>query len=142
MMKNQTQLDPISRLEKIIMSGDQKNFPAKTIKRGTKGRFVSIKINQLVPDGEMITVTFYSKPIRKYFVAGKQHFVVSDILSLATPTDISIDMIKYTDNFDEIKNQVIKIIDQLEVADAEGILTLIKEVIGVFPGPLARWLTT
>ncbi|MEK7633612.1 MAG: hypothetical protein AAB437_02100 [Patescibacteria group bacterium] len=128
-MKKQIQLDPISRLEKIL-----------SLKRGAKGRFVSVKIEQLIPEKEMTTVTFYGKPIRKYQVAGKQYFVISDILSLAAPTDISIDTVKYTDNFDETKNKVIKIIDQLEVADAEGILTLIKEVIGIFPGPLARWL--
>ena len=139
-MKNQIQLDPISRLEKIIMTGDQKQTSAKKMKRGTKGRFISVKIEQLVPEKELTTVTFYGKPIRKYQVGDKQYFVISDILSLASPTDISIDMIKYTDNFDETKNQVIKIIDQLEVADAEGILTLIKEVVGIFPGPLARWL--
>lgn len=134
------QLDPISRLEKIIMSGNQKNFPAKTVKRGSKGRFVSVKIGQLVPEKEVETVTFYSKPIRKYQIAGKTYFIVKDILTLASPTDVSIDTVKYTDNFDEIKNKVIKIVDQQEVADAEGILTLIKEVVGVFPGPLARWL--
>ncbi len=139
-MKNQIQLDPISRLEKIIMTGDQKQTPAKKLKRGTKGRFVSVKIEQLVPEKEITTVTFYGKPIRKYQTAGKQYFVISDILALAAPSDISIDTVTYTDNFDETKNKIIKIIDQLEVADSEGILTLIKEVIGIFPGPLARWL--
>lgn len=140
-MKNQIQLDPISRLEKIIMSGDQNQTSAKIVKRGAKGRFVSVKIEQLVPEKEVETVTFYSKPIRKYQIAGKTYFIVKDILTLASPTDISIDTIKYTDNFDEIKNKVIKIVDQQEVADAEGILKLIKEVVGIFPGPLARWLS-
>ena len=129
MMKKQIQLDPISRLEKVLL-----------LKRGAKGRFVSVKIKQLTPEKEIMTATFYGKPIRKYQVGSKQYFVISDILALATPIDISIDTISYTDNFDETKNKVIKIIDQLEVADAEGILTLIKEVIGIFPGPLARWL--
>lgn len=130
-MKKQIQLDPISRLEKIL-----------SLKKGAKKRFVSVKIGQLIPEKEVETVTFYSKPIRKYQIAGKTYFIVSDILALASPTDVSIDTIKYTDNFDEVKNKVIKITDQQEVADADGILKLIKEVVGVFPGPLARWLTT
>lgn len=140
MMKNQTQLDPISRIEKIIMTSDQNKISAKQIKRGARGRFVSVKIDQLIPEREVETVTFYSKPIRKYQIAGKTYFIIKDILTLAAPTDVSVETIKYTDNFDEIKNKVIKIVDQQEVADTEGILKLIKEVVGVFPGPLARWL--
>jgi len=125
------------------MKQQKKSNPLKKLERGFRGRFVSRKNKiELKTKADPITLTFYGKTIRKFLVSAKPYFVITDILALASPSDISLETISYTDDYDEVKNEVTKTVNQLEVADAAGILKLIKEVVGIFPGPLARWLTT
>ena len=110
--------------------------------RGIRGQFISKKkieeknLNFLDP----VVMTFYGKNIRKFIVKDKSYFSIEDILTLATPIDISKDTIAFTEDYEKVKSEVEKFVGQIPIADPEGILKLIREVIGVFPGPLARWL--
>ena len=117
------------------------NNPIKYVKRGTRGRFVSKKNQEkILPSAESTALIFYGKTVRKFVSAGKAYFAIEDILALAAPKDVSVDKISFTDNYDYVKQKVVKMINQIEVADADGILKLIREVVGIFPGPLERWL--
>lgn len=132
------------------MSQKQNNIVNK-LERGIRGRFLGKKKqvkdvpkkdlpSKDLPSTEPTALTFYGKTVRKFLCDGKAYFAIEDILSLGAPNDVSVDAISFTDNFDAVKQEMMKTANGLEVADAEGILRLIKEVIGVFPGPLERWL--
>ena len=121
------------------------------LERGVRGRFLGKKKqvkdtpkkdvqSKDLPSTEPTQLTFYGKTVRKFLSGGKAYFAIADILTLASPIDVSFDQISFTENFETVKKEIAKKINDLEVAEAQGIMMLIKEVIGVFPGPLGRWL--
>lgn len=123
------------------MADDTKQNSEKKWDRGTRGRFVSKKekIHVDAPPEQAI-VTFYGKSIRKFITEDGIYFVIADVMTVAEPIDLNTSEVTFTENFDEVKSKVSRVINELEVADADGILTLIKEVVGTFPGPFSRWI--
>lgn len=110
--------------------------------RGEKGRFVSLKKiekQKELPLGAPTKAVFFTKEIRRYFIGDKVYFAIDDILTTASPL-LGKEVIDYTKDYEKVRAMVAKKIGDVEVADAEGILRLIKEVVAIFPGPLSRWL--
>lgn len=110
--------------------------------RGEKGKFVSLKKlekEKELPLTHPVKKTFFGKEIRIYYVGDKVYFAIDDIIATATPF-LSKETIEYTEEYETIRQSIAKKIGDIEVADANSILRLIKEVKGEFPGPLSRWL--
>lgn len=117
--------------------------PTPYLKRGTKGRFVSKKKTAELPpptiSHETVTVTFYGSSISKYRVDTLWYFSIADVLAVGK-TPINLEKVQYSDQFEEVKKKNSIKVDNIEVADATGMMNIIKEVKAVFPGPLSRWL--
>ena len=134
--KNNGQSTDIERLKKFLVDEKRK------IARGSRGKFISLKkleAQKELPVAPAQKVTFFGKEIRKYYIGDKVFFAVDDILATATPLT-GKEMIEYTEDFEKIKELTTKKVGEVLVADADGILRLIKEVVAIFPGPLSRWL--
>jgi hypothetical protein len=134
--KNNGQSTDIERLKKFLIDEKRK------IARGSRGKFVSLKKleeKKELPVTSAQKVTFFGKEIRKYYIGDKVFFAVDDILATATPLT-GKEMLEYTEDFEKIKELTTKKVGEVLVADADGILRLIKEVVAAFPGPLSRWL--
>lgn len=137
-MKNQDKKKGSDELNKIKSLIDEQ----RKLIRGKGGKFISLKkLEQTkeLPPTQPIKTTFFAQEIRKYYVGDKVYFAIDDILKTATPF-LGKDEINYTEDYEKIRALVSKKIGEVEVADADGILRLIKEVVAVFPGPLSRWL--
>ena len=134
--KNNGQSTDIERLKKFLIDEKRK------IARGSRGKFVSLKKleeKKELPVTSAQKVTFFGKEIIKYYIGDKVFFAVDDILATATPLT-GKEMVEYTEDFEKIKELTTKKVGEVLVADADGILRLIKEVVAIFPGPLSRWL--
>ena len=134
--KNNGQSTDIERLKKFLVDEKRK------IARGSRGKFVSLKKleeQKELPVTSAQKVTFFGKEIRKYYIGDKVFFAVDDILATATPLT-GKEMVEYTEDFEKIKELTTKKVGEVLVADADGILRLIKEIVATFPGPLSRWL--
>lgn len=110
--------------------------------RGEKGKFVSLKKlerEKELPLTQPVKKTFFGKEIRIYYIGDQVYFSIDDILTTATPF-LGKETIEYTEEYETIRQSIAKKIGGVEVADANSILRLIKEVQGEFPGPLSRWL--
>lgn len=110
--------------------------------RGEKGKFVSLKKleqEKELPLTQPVKKTFFGKEIRIYYLGDQVYFSIDDILSTATPF-LGKETIEYTEEYETMRQSIVKKIGDVEVADADSILRLIKEVQGEFPGPLSRWL--
>lgn len=142
--------------------GEKEVFtPKKNLTRGAHGRFISKKTTSEKSDNKCgeknkleekvnknITISssikgpfevmFFGKSIRKFVDKDKWFFSIDDILSLNVNPDFN--GIKKKETYSDIEKQVARRIINIAVADKEGILKLIREVKGTFPGPLARWL--
>lgn len=147
------------------ISGNFDVSPSKPLVRGAHGRFVSkkeleknhtskkveqktvIKEEQAPSKSEVkkngtegpFEVMFYGKSIRKYNINGKWFYCLDDILALNINLTSSGKLIKKQD-FDKTKKDNIKRVINIEVADKDGIVKIIRQVEGTFPGPLVRWL--
>lgn len=110
--------------------------------RGEKGKFVSLKKlekERELPLTHPVKKTFFGKEIRVYYVGDRAYFAIDDIIASATPF-LTQETIEYTEEYETVRQSIAKKIGEVEVADADSILSLIKEVKGEFPGPLSRWL--
>jgi hypothetical protein len=118
--------------------------PISRVKRGIRGRFIS-KNKEAIPEKKSeevptVTHTFYNIPIRKFLIGKTWHFSIDDILNIAAPCNPDEYAITFKKNYQNVKNLILVLVNEIEAANAEGILKLIKEVNGTFPGPLERWL--
>lgn len=140
--------------------GEKEVFtPKNNLIRGAHGRFVSKKATSEKSNSKgqekrkekenkktaasssvkgPFEVMFFGKSIRKFVDKDKWFFSIDDILSLNVNPDFN--GIKKKETYNDIEKQVTRRIINITVADKEGILKLIREVKGTFPGPLARWL--
>lgn len=137
-MKNQHKKTSSDELNKIKNLIDEQ----RKLIRGKGGRFISLKkLEQTkeLPLTQPIKTTFFAQEVKKYYVGDKVYFAIDDVLKTATPI-LGKDTIEYTEDYEQTRALVAKKIGNIEVADADGILSLIKEVVAVFPGPLSRWL--
>lgn len=132
---NKNQDNVIKKIKGLI---DEKRM----LIRGEKGKFVSLK--KLIKKKELPLITpikaiFFAQEIRKYLIGDQVYFAIDDVLKTATPL-LGKEEIEYTEEYEKVRTLITKKVGEVEVADADGILRLIKEVKGVFPGPLSRWL--
>lgn len=86
----------------------------------------------------VLTVRFYGQEVHKRFQGG-WWFLLDDLLALASPSKPDKPISKRKD-FNERKEVLVRRIDNLEYVDSKGALELMREIDGMFPGPLARWL--
>lgn len=87
---------------------------------------------------EVQTVTFYGRTVRKFFDK-KWYFAIEDVLSIAKSDD-GLKTPPRKANFEDIKKKVTKLIHNDLYADASGCMALMREIDGIFPGSLGRWL--
>lgn len=120
----------------------------RTLMRGPNGKFISkkqkvkktvkkkVKIHKIAAP---VIVTFFGREINKVYDGKKWYFTVDDILGLASP--LSPDgRVRQKKTLKNVQKKVSKKINNVVYADADGCIKLLKEVEGVFPGPLVRWL--
>lgn len=137
-MKDQNKKNQTDEVKKIKGLIDEQ----RKLIRGERGKFVSLKKleeKKELPLTNPVIVTFFNQTIKKYFIGDKVYFSIDDILKTAVPL-FGKEKIEYTEDYEKTRTIVAKKIGGVEVADADGILRLIREIVAVFPGPLARWL--
>lgn len=135
-MNNQKKTEELEKIKKFLVDEKRK------IIRGEKGKFVSLKkieLEKSLPNAQPIELTFFGKKVRKFYVGDWVFFAVDDIIATANPLP-NKDQIEYAEDYEQIRTQITRKIGDVDVADAAGILKIIRQIQAVFPGPLARWL--
>ncbi len=115
------------------------NSKTATPQRDPHGRFLGQKkkTKKTTVKPVVSTVTFFGREIRIVDYHSR-YFVIDDVLALNESPEPG-KLLKKAD-FDKVKKEVESNINDLVCSDKEGVIKLIRQVKGTFPGPLTRWL--
>lgn len=143
--KEETQEEP--QIKQAPLRGPDGKFISKGPKSTKRKRGLSKKAKKTIDKKiqtatvkPAVTITFFGREIKKVYDGKDWYFAVNDIIALAGPPS-GKEVVRKRKSFEKVQKKVGTKIEGIVYADADGCLSLIKEVNGVFPGPLARWLT-
>lgn len=127
----------ISQKKRAVM--EKKGGVKTRAKKGKEVKKLAGKKTKTTKAKPPVQATFFGKEITKIYDGKKWYFSVEDILALAGPS-MPDKKVRKKKTFESVKKNVATTIKNVVCADADGCVKLIREIKGVFPGPLSRWL--